>query len=415
MTTDIIVFLRAGTHTLDSTFTLTSSDDGTNGYRIYYKAYTGETPVISGGVSVTGWSQFDAGKNIYRASIGTSYDSRHLYVNGVRATRARGESFPGGFTVTSSNITLPGSGTYANMGSWSNISNIEIVGYQTGCWKYPRCPIASISGNTLNMASPGWQKVFAEANWAVNHVVWVENAYELLDAEGEFYINRTDGYIYYKPRAGENMSTSSCIIPKLEALVNLTGTSTSKITNITFDGLTFAYTTWLRPNSSQGYSASQAGLMHDAIPAGTLWAKTPGSFTCSCVDNIKVLNCLFNKLGNVGVNFDKGSTNCKVANCHFSDISSEAVMVGDFCFADHHQSDINLISANDTIYNNYITNIGVEYKGNPGITVGYVNGINIEHNTLKNLPYSGISVGWGWGTEDDTYTPVAQNNKISHN
>ena len=408
MSADIYVYLRAGTHTLDSTLTLTSSDKGTNGHRIYYKAYPGETPVISGGVSVANWSLHDASKNIYRANIGTSFDSRHLYVDGVRAIRARGNNFPGGFTVSSTNITLPGAGVYANMGSWVNIRDIEMVGYQDNCWKYPRCPIASISGNTLNMASPCYQKIFANPGWAMNQVAWVENAYELLDAAGEFYINRTDGCIYYKPRPGESMSTSRFIIPKLEALVNLTGTATDKISNITFDGLTFAYTTWLRPNSTQGYPVAQAGIMDGDV-------KTPGSFSGSNAQYIDVLNCTFNKLGNVGVNFDQGSKNCKVASSCFTDISSEAVMVGDFGFADHHQSDRNLVSANDTIYNNYIDACGIEYKGNPGITVGYVDGIDIEYNTLTNLPYSGISVGWGWGVSDDSYTPVARNNKISHN
>ncbi len=89
MTGDIVVCLRGGTYQFPSTLQLGPQDSGTNGYEVVYQAYPGETPILSGGTNVTGWTLYDSGKNIYRASVGTSCYSRQLYVNGVRATRAR--------------------------------------------------------------------------------------------------------------------------------------------------------------------------------------------------------------------------------------------------------------------------------------------------------------------------------------
>jgi L-rhamnose mutarotase len=43
-----------------------------------------------------------------------------------------------------------------------------------------------------------------------------------------------------------------------------------------------------------------------------------------------------------------------------------------------------------------VSNTGNEDWGCPGISAGYVQGINITHNELRELPYSGICVGWGW-------------------
>jgi hypothetical protein len=42
----------------------------------------------------------------------------------------------------------------------------------------------------------------------------------------------------------------------------------------------------------------------------------------------------------------------------------------------------------------------VEYKGGVGIFVGYTQRTTLAHNEIRDLPYSGISAGWGWGEED---------------
>ena len=64
--------------------------------------------------------------------------------------------------------------------------------------------------------------------------------------------------------------------------------------------------------------------------------------------------------------------------------------------------------------------------GGVGVFAGYTEGTRIAHNEICRLPYSGISVGWGWGEEDaggggynqphryDTPTP-ARNNRIEMN
>jgi hypothetical protein len=49
MSGDIYVYLRGGNYSITSTITFTPQDSGTNGYRIYYQAYSGEEPVLNGG------------------------------------------------------------------------------------------------------------------------------------------------------------------------------------------------------------------------------------------------------------------------------------------------------------------------------------------------------------------------------
>jgi hypothetical protein len=106
MSGDIFVSLRGGTYPLSQTLTFRPIDSGTNGYNIIYEAYAGEKLVISGGQTITSWTLNDHNKNIWQATVGTKLQTRQLYVNGVRAIRARSSGgLPGRVTQTSTGYT----------------------------------------------------------------------------------------------------------------------------------------------------------------------------------------------------------------------------------------------------------------------------------------------------------------------
>ena len=70
---------------------------------------------------------------------------------------------------------------------------------------------------------------------------------------------RTDGKVYYWPRRGEDLATVSVFAPALETLVKVEGALDEPVTNIEFNGITFAHTAWLRP-SEQGHVPLQASM-----------------------------------------------------------------------------------------------------------------------------------------------------------
>lgn len=63
--------------------------------------------------------------------------------------------------------------------------------------------------------------------------------------------------------------------------------------------------------------------------------------------------------------------------------------------------------------NNYITGIGLFNHGAPGIQTYYTDGVQIKNNLIKNVPYSGIAMGWGWSSTKNSVT--SRNNKITDN
>src|SRR5580693_2698679 len=90
-TGDITVYLQGGVYRLSRPLLLGEPDSGANGHRVIYAAAPGQQPIISGGAAVTGWKLVDAGKNLWMASAPAGLqNTRQLFVNGVRATRASG-------------------------------------------------------------------------------------------------------------------------------------------------------------------------------------------------------------------------------------------------------------------------------------------------------------------------------------
>ena len=109
MRADIVVQLAGGTYRLSAPLNFTSADSGTNGHTVIWRAAPGARPVLSGARKATDWRLQDRTKNIWKAEVGTGFDIRQLYVDGVQATRARTRlnradltSDANGYTFTSS-------------------------------------------------------------------------------------------------------------------------------------------------------------------------------------------------------------------------------------------------------------------------------------------------------------------------
>lgn len=391
---DVTIYLRGGTYTLAEPLTLTNEDSG-----VIFAAYPDETPVISGGRQITGWALHDAAKNIFRADAG-DLETRQLYVNGVRAVRARGLQNPPGWTKTSSGYTAPDE----TLSTWGNITDVEIVSFNE--WKSFRCGVTTAFNRQIVMKQPCWNNALKHEGWPIGLPTWIENAYELLDEPREWYLDRKAGLLYYIPAADENLTSAVVIVPVLETLIR-----GMDVRSVEFRGLTFAYATWLRPNTGDGYAVLQAGWTMTGNWPTTQWpplARTPGAVTFTNPVDLRFTNSWFIHLGGVGLNLDGSARQNTISGSHFEDISSSGIQLGqvdDFAEKNERRQ-----VRGNLIINNTITRIGVEYFDAVGIFVGYAAATSIVHNDIYDIPYTGISVGWGWGT--DSY---AASNEIAFN
>jgi hypothetical protein len=404
MTRNVTVHLRGGTYSIDHTIRFDAADSGTNGFDVVYKNYPNETPVISGGKRISGWELDGAGR--WKAK--TEIDNfRQLYANGRRATRARGKELPG--------AELFGGDGYktsnAEMAEWKNQSDIEF--YYDNQWDRTICKVAGVKRGeagtaVISMLQPYFTLAKLKDGKQAKLPTHIENALELLDEPGEWYLDRSSRTVYYKPRDKENIETTEIIVPVVETLMELKGTLDQPVHNIRFEGVTFSYAGWLRP-SEIGLVDVQANFIIDpknliARP-GTVIAnvhnqnvKSPSNIILHAANSIRFERCVFTKLGSGGMDIEFGSQNNTIQGCHFYDISGSGLQIGDV--VDHHPDDVRAIVRNNKINNNFIRDVAKEYLSGVGVFAGYTDSTQISHNEICHLPYSGISLGWGWGEED---------------
>ena len=436
---NIIVNLRGGVYWLSRTFVLTSEDSGAAAAQIVYRNYKGERPVLSGGVRISGWTLGDSG--IWKART-TLADFRQLYVNGRRAVRARGPVPVGGRFEGRNGVFLPD----ARLAQWKNPQDVELVfdiQWERNILKVFKIQ-PSGSGVLLSMLEPYFTLARLKEGKQIELPTHIENALELLDEPGEWYLDRAAHEIYYMPRAGENMASVEVIAPAVEQLVEVRGTLDRPIHDIRFEGITFAYASWLQPSrighvdvqanftmpqtnllarSSPGYSAVGGGaaLLSPVLAEAV---RSPGNLVLDAAKSIRFERCIFSHLGGSGLEIRHGSQDNVVSGSRFEDIAGSAIQIGDV--NDHHVKDAREVVRNNEVSNCYITDAANQYLAGVGVFAGYTDGTVIAHNEITNLPYSGISVGWGWGETDaggggyyqpilfDTPT-VARNNRIEYN
>ena len=415
MTGDIVVLLRGGTYALTSTLAFTASDSGKNGHNVVWQAYPGEIPILSGGRVITGWT-VDSG-SVYKATA-ASLSTRNLFVGGVRCVRARSLTVPAGITQTGTGYTWPDS----SLAAYAHPEDLEFV-YRSA-WTENRLPVASVSGTTVTMASAPFA-AFATNSYTpptAGTLKYIENARELLTVAGQFYNNTHTNTLYYQPRAGETMGTTPAVAPTLERLLTVTGAAGAQASNITFRGLRFEYSTWLSPLTN-GLNEIQANVYFTTTTEydnrNVQGHRPPAAVEVSCGSNVTFDGCVFAHLGAAGLTLCGGTTDSAVRGCVFADIGGNGVQVGDP--GQPHPSDTRLVDRRDTLDNCLIHDCGQEYRGACGVIAWWTDALALTHNTLYSLPYTAISVGWGWG--DYPTTPAgaltlpscAQNNVVRAN
>ena len=416
---DIIVQLADGNYRLGHTFALDATNSGPGGgHSIIYRAASGASPVVNGAIQVQGFAPLNGSSLIWVASVPSGTQARQLWVNGRRATRARGPDSPAGYTKTATGFALGD----PSIASWPDRAQIEVVG--TWHWQMYRCPVTSVNASAgLVLAQPCWANGLA-AGGGFPTVAWLENALELLTSPGQFYLDSAGGKLYYAPRPGENLSSADVELPVVEALVNAAGSPTAPLHDVAFERITFAYGTWLAPSTGDGYIAAQASITFRGSPVTQ--QKSLANVTMHATHGVRFSSCTFTHLGGAGLAFEVGAQSNLVDSCRFDDISSNAIFVGDVTHTvDHHPNDPTLVVRDNTVQNSYVTRAGAEYYDAVGIFLGFNTNATIKKNELFDLPYTGISVGWQGGSYDvgggsGYTTPTTltnnhfQNNIVSH-
>ena len=408
MTTDIVVYLHSGTYALASTLNFSASDGGANGFNVIYKAYNTDKPVISGGKAITGWTAV-SGKGYWKANVATGYGypfyMRNIFVNGKRAIQARSPYIsPNLFNYEDPTSTYYRDGVFLKNSDIKNYSNVTDMRYfHCGIFKHIEIPVLNILQATTTESAIALQQPAFYAyttnytyQYQIARPIRLINAFEELDEPGEFYHNRSTGTVYYYPRPGEDMTTANVIAPTVETLVKVTGTTSSFVNNLRFEGIAFQYgnwTTWV----TKEIGRSQADLYSD-------YRAIEGQVQLQYSNNITFKGCRFEHLLGSGIYLPDNNNNTTIQGNIFNDLTCAAVLVGKdmTCSA--------IVNNNTLIDNNVIRSIGADFYQASGIYANASNNLTITHNDVADVAYFGINQRY-----QDLTTNFVGNTQIKYN
>lgn len=428
---EIHVVLKGGIYRMNETLTLNGDDSGKPYSPTIIEAAEGETPVLSGGVEISGWRPAGnvdklpevAQQHVWMATTpklgGNNLDFRQLYVNGVKMKRAStfdDLSMPRLISVDKKEKTLD----IPRPKEFDEVpENVELTIVQDWTVNHMRVETAEHSDyrTTLTFKQPEsdiefkrpWPILRAEENSFSNHCYYFSNALELLNRPQEWFNNANSGTVYYWPRFGESVNSIEAIAPVHETLVRIEGDLDKMVSNIVFRGISFEHTTWMRPSTDGQVSLQSGQYLFDAysdpsVPAGNVAyvGRPSAGVSVKNARHIDIEDCLFQHMASTAVDFVSGTKQVKVEGCAFNDIGGTAVQVGFFgdenieVHQAYNPEDKRLVCDSVLINNNYIVNTANEDWGCNGICVGFAANVNILHNELHGLPYSAITMGWGW-------------------
>jgi hypothetical protein len=432
------IWLKGGEYRLVEPWFFRPEDAGTADSPTIVAAAPGERPVLSGGVSVTGWHKA-VGKiaglppaaqgQVWVAAApllaGRALNFRQLWVNGRKAIRAR----------TPNNDNLPRLLTWdtnkretmvpaAALGGIKQPGQLEMVLHQMWAVNVLRVKTLAVQGDKARVTfQEPESRIQFEHPWPrpiINgkngsSAFYLTNALELLDQPGEWFYDVPRGQLYYWPRVGENLSTAQVVAPTLETVMRVQGTLDQPVSYVQFKGLTFAYTTWLRPSEQghvplqagmyllDGYSLAKPGTPDKAGLENQAWiGRPPAGVQVQSAHHTRFERCQFLHMGATGLDYQSGTHDDVITGCTFRDVAVNGFQLGKFSdesvetHLPYNPKDERELCTNELIENNLVTNCGNEDWGAVGIGAGFVRGVTIRHNEVAQVPYTGISLGWGW-------------------
>ena len=396
---DITIYLREGTHYLDTTL-IWNVEDKIDDSKIIIKSYPGEQVRISGAKPLQlKWTPYKNGimqANVKNAPV--TFDQ--LVVNGKLMRMARYPNYD------ANAVRFGGVATDAispeRVNTWSNPEGGFMHASHRRDWGSMHFRIKGKDKDGKLELEGGWQNNRHEGISANDRMV--ENIFEELDEPGEWFYNKQTGVLYFYPEEGVNLSTAQIEVPQLKHLVELHGNAQNPIKNINFEDIVFEHTarTFMEPFEKL--------LRSDWV------VYRGGAFLIEGAENCSISNCDFINLGGNGVFFSNYNRNNTVDGCLFTNIGASAILfVGDpdavrSPLFDYYASN-DFKSIDRTVgpkTNNYpafckasdnlIHHIGTVEKQVAGVQLSMCSNINVAHNSIYDVPRAGINISEGtWG------------------
>jgi hypothetical protein len=281
-----------------------------------------------------------------------------------------------------------------DLGPWIAKEGVRVVLFHNWVNSYNVVKTADLEKRQLAFARPaGIFFLGPEVRY------YVENAFDLLDAPGEWYADRAKGQLYYYPVPGERMARAEVIAPALvSSLIVVAGDLAKEafVERLNFEGLSFQHTD---ADLSPGYPHSVQGAH---TQRGAIFAK--GMHFSS------INGCEFTRLGEHAISLREGCLFNTVRECNMHDLGGGGVYLSEGAPVTTNKRSH---TVSTTVDNNFIHDGGRVYRAACGVFLGGSASHNqITHNEICDLSWMGVHMGWSWTGRAPAYT---HDNEVGYN
>lgn len=442
------ILVQPGHYRLTSPLTF-----GPNDHDLVFVASSGDV-VVHGWKEIEGWQTGDAnGRACWVSDVGHLLAGRaaplSLFANGERRPRARfpkdgwlviedvpdhkGDKF-GLFDAAAARFVVkPGDFDPA----WRNPRSIEAV--VNHLWIEERMPVESFDPqrrlltsthrSIFSLKNLGWMGKTPCAKY-----FW-ENVFEALSEPGEWYLDPVEERLYYIPMPGETPENTCVSVPMLSQLVRCHGDIDGgrPVHGIHFEGITFEGTDWSHPEgwgkwwdpatpahtwrTRDSFSHfNENNLAREGLPPTDKVASVPqaahdlpGAISFEAATNCALTNCTLRSLGFYAIDVRGGCSQLRFQGNRISGIGGGGIKIDGAEPAGDQRLKTHTVYVGD----NSIHDCGLVFAAAVGVLTVHASRITIEHNEIFRLFYTGISVGWVWGYEENaSFANVIQYNHI---
>ena len=410
----ITVWFREGRYFVDDTIEF-SSEDRKN---VIYRSYPYENVSFVGSEAISDWRETTVnGVRAFVSDYAVNSDEdyfKSLFKDGQRLSRP---NYPktGTFKVADPKIDeaiVPeyqpeiytrSAVFYAHTQDMISFStpkdvDVRIMHY----WCDELLPVHSIDSETgrVETQKPTSMTLRVDDNYVF------ENVKEALSLPNEWYLDRSEGKLYYIPEDGEEVDNTVLYAAKTEKLLTV-----SNCENITFCGINFEQTDWDFVGKITGWYSDTFPIKHHLyrnIKYNTNCSQaaydTPAAINVSSSEEINFVNCLFKNISNTAIKFESASENCRIESSEFEEIGGVAIFI-------HGDKVVPATTNNIDVIDCHITKYGRIFNNAVGILLTNATDCEISNNEIHEGWYTGISIGWTWGYGDNP----TNNIKITNN
>ncbi|MBI9064380.1 MAG: right-handed parallel beta-helix repeat-containing protein [Marinilabiliaceae bacterium] len=431
------IIVEKGDYFLHEVLLFTPADNGEKGKPVVFEGAEADGVMVSAGRKISNWKRVDG--NHWVASLpevkNGDWYFRQLFAANKRLTRAR---IPNdGFLKTKGALTkyaktlgkyrgFPKNGQEypaefwdsrcgfqfkkGDIEKWDNWDEAEILTYHSWESSWQAIRKVDMEKQDVYFNSPCRYPIGTFGN---NMRYRIENIPAAMDQAGEWYLDGKKGEVHYLAAEGENPNQMEIYAPYLSSFMKFQGESKKKVQHLAFRNINFKYarydlgiydltTEWPKvikkgmpdfpDNLRGGYTDAQAA------------PRCGQAVNLENAEHITFDKCRFNHVGAYAARIGERCFHIAFNGCEMYDLGGGGILLGRpdrEVVKDHIPFDF--APGFNVVSNCYIHDGGKVHPAAVGLCVMQSHNNLIEHNEIGYTGNSGISNGWCWADDVETY------------